>query len=194
MHPVEGTAQLSGQGRLLFGGKAAAIRQRFAAGHAGPQTAVGKTVGGCGVAEMMGELGFCDVTHQADMSRSSLDRAVAVVGAKIAAIPGAAEQRGELAGFAAEDMEHGRELLREQEETAIGGGLLIAQRMKDGIRCECVGCHSSNAWQRATSLLPPMPGCKLFRTNNWRLSVQNATPVFGCLTPVWRCNAFPARN
>ncbi len=26
VHPVEGTAQLSGQGGLLFGGKAAAIR------------------------------------------------------------------------------------------------------------------------------------------------------------------------
>ncbi len=102
---------------------------------------------------MMGELGFCDVTHQADMSRSGLDRAVAVVGAKIAAIPGAAEQRGELAGFAAEDMEHGRELLREQEETAIGGGLLIAQRMKGrrpgtgrALPLEVGGCYLSDVW------------------------------------------------
>ena len=74
----------------------------------------------------MGELGFGDVTHDADMSRSDLDRAMAVMGAKVAAIPGAAEQWGELAGFAAEDVEDGRELLREQEKPAIGGGLLIA--------------------------------------------------------------------
>ena len=80
---------------------------------------------------MMGELGLGDVTHQADMSRSDLDRAAAVVGAKVAAVPGAAEQRGELAGFAAEGVEDGRELLREQEKPAIGGGLLIAQRMED---------------------------------------------------------------
>ena len=69
---------------------------------------------------MMGELGLCDVTHQTDMSRSDLNRAVAVVGAKIAAVPGTAEQWGELAGFTAEGVEHGRELLREQEKTAIG--------------------------------------------------------------------------
>ena len=75
---------------------------------------------------MMGEVGLCDVTHDADMSRSGLDRAVAVVGAKVAAIPGAAEQRGELASFAAEGMEHRCEFLREQEEPAIGSGLLIA--------------------------------------------------------------------
>jgi DNA-binding transcriptional LysR family regulator len=47
---------------------------------------------------------------------------------------------------------------------------------------------------RATSLLPPIPGCKQFRTNNWRLSVQNAALVFGCLTSAWHCNAFPAPN
>jgi hypothetical protein len=80
---------------------------------------------------MVGELGFCDVTHQGDVRRGDLDGAPAIVGAKIAAVPGAAEQRRELAGFAAEDMEHGGELLREQEEAAIGGGLLIAQHMEE---------------------------------------------------------------
>jgi hypothetical protein len=45
---------------------------------------------------------------------------MAVMGAKVAAVPGAAEQRRELAGFAAEDVEDGRELLREQEKPAIG--------------------------------------------------------------------------
>ena len=60
------------------------------------------------------------------MSRSGLYRAAAVVYAKVASVPGAAEQRGELARFAAKDMEHGRELLREQEKTGIGDRLLIA--------------------------------------------------------------------
>jgi hypothetical protein len=54
------------------------------------------------------------------MSRCDLDRAMAVMGAKVAAIPGTAEQRRELAGFAAEGVEDGRELLREQEKPAIG--------------------------------------------------------------------------
>jgi len=43
-----------------------------------------------------------------------------------------------LAGFAAEGVEHGRELLREQEQTGIGYRfyrLLIAQCMEDGARC-----------------------------------------------------------
>ena len=84
---------------------------------------------------MMDELGLCDVTHQTDMSGSGLNGPAAVVGAKIAAVPGAAEQRGELAGFAAEGMEHGRELLREQEQTGIRDRLLVAQCMEDGARC-----------------------------------------------------------
>jgi hypothetical protein len=52
--------------------------------------------------------------------RCDLDRAMAVMGAKVAAIPGTAEQRRELAGFAAKGVEDGRELLREQEKPAIG--------------------------------------------------------------------------
>src|SRR5258707_10511265 len=97
---------------------------------------------------MMGEVGLCDVTHDADMSRRDLDRAVAVVGAKVASVPGAAEQRGELAGFAAEGLEHGRELLREQEEAGICGGLLIAQRMEDAIRCGASGGDAARRPER----------------------------------------------
>jgi DNA-binding transcriptional LysR family regulator len=43
-------------------------------------------------------------------------------------------------------------------------------------------------------VVPPMKACKQFRTSNWRLLVQNAALVFGCLTSAWRCNAFPAPN
>jgi hypothetical protein len=94
---------------------------------------------------MVGELSFCDVTHKADMSRSGLAREAAVEAAKIAAVPGATQQRGELAGFAAEGVENGRELLREQEETAVGDRLLIAQRMQDGGKC---GARSGDAMRR----------------------------------------------
>src|ERR1700733_3785421 len=97
---------------------------------------------------MVSELSFGDVTHQADMSRSDLDRAATVVGAKVAAVPGAAEQRGELAGFAAEDLEHGRELLGEQEKPAIGGGLLIAQRLEDATRCGARGGDAARRPER----------------------------------------------
>jgi hypothetical protein len=73
------------------------------------------------------------------MSRSGLNSAAAVVGTKIAAVPGATEQRGELAGVTAEGVEHGREFLREQEKTAVDDRLLIAQRMEDGSRCGASG-------------------------------------------------------
>jgi len=83
------------------------------------------------------------VTHQADMSRRGLPRAAAVEGAKIAAVPGATEQRRELAGLTAEGMEHGCELLREQEKTAIGDRLLIAQRMEEDSRCGASGGNAA---------------------------------------------------
>ena len=57
---------------------------------------------GFGAAEVMGELALRDMTHDADMGGGGLDVTMAVVGAKVAAIPGAAEQRRELAGLAAE--------------------------------------------------------------------------------------------
>ena len=117
----------------------------------------------------MGELGFCDVTHQADMSRSGLARAAAVEGAKIAAVPGATEQRRELAGFAAEGMEHGCELLTEQEKTAIEDRLLIAQRMEDGSRCGASGGNAARRPERvcfgeeAGDLAPTGPFARLAR-------------------------------
>jgi hypothetical protein len=97
---------------------------------------------------MVCEFGFGDVTHDADMSRSGLDRVVAVVGVKVAAVPGAAEQRGELASFAAEDMEHGREFLREQKEPAIGGRLLIAQCLEDAAHCRASGGDAARRPER----------------------------------------------
>jgi hypothetical protein len=89
-------------------------------------TAVGKAVCGFDVAEVMGELALRDMTHDADMRRSGLDVTMAVMSAQVAAVPGVAQQGRELAGLAAEHVDDGCELFREQEEPAVGGGLLIA--------------------------------------------------------------------
>jgi hypothetical protein len=40
-------------------------------------------------------------------------------------------------------MEHGGELLGEEEEAAIGGGLLIAQSMNDGVGCGAGGGYAA---------------------------------------------------
>ncbi len=56
-----------------------------------------------------------------------------IAGGEVTAIPGAAEQRGELAGALAEHVENGGKLLGEEEEAAIGGRGLIAQGVDDGI-------------------------------------------------------------
>jgi len=52
---------------------------------------------------------------------------VHIEGGEIAVIPGAAEQWREVPIGALQRIEDGGELLREREETAIGGRLLIAQ-------------------------------------------------------------------
>ena len=135
VHPVEGAAQLAGHGCPLLRREAATLGQGFAAAHADPETAVGKAIVRFGAAEMVGELALRDMTHDADMGVRRLEGTVAVVGAKIAAVPGAAEHRGELAGPPTEHMKDGCELLREQEEAAIGDGLLITQSMDDAVGC-----------------------------------------------------------
>ena len=139
VHPVEGATQLAGHGCPLLRREAAALGQVFAAAHADPETAVGKAIARFGAAEMADEVALRDMTHDADMRVRRLEGTVAVVAAKIAAVPGAAEQRRELAVPLAEHMEQGGELLREQEETAIGGRLLIAQSMDDAVGCGAGG-------------------------------------------------------
>ena len=69
------------------------------------------------------------------MRASRLEGTVVVVGGKIAAVPGAAEQRRELAVPLAEHMEQGSELLTEQEEAAIGDRLFIMQSTDDAVGC-----------------------------------------------------------
>jgi len=54
---------------------------------------------------------------------------VAVVDAEVAAVPGAAEERRELASLTAELMEHGGELFR-KHQTAADDGLWITQSVE----------------------------------------------------------------
>jgi hypothetical protein len=61
---------------------------------------------------------------------------VHIEGREIPAIPGAAEQWREVAFGALQCIEDGGELLREREETAVGGRLLIAQSV-DEARGRC---------------------------------------------------------
>jgi hypothetical protein len=94
---------------------------------------------------------------------------MAVTSAQVAAVPGTAQQRRELAGFEAEHLEDGCELFREQEEPAIGDGLLIAQRVEDGAGCGAAGGHTARSpeWvgfgEEAGDLAPAGPFAGLAR-------------------------------
>ena len=80
---------------------------------------------------------------EAEVGAGGVEETASVLHGKVAAIPGAAEQRGELAGALAEHVEHGGELLSEEEEAAIGGGLLIAQSMDDAVGCGAGGGYAA---------------------------------------------------
>jgi hypothetical protein len=73
---------------------------------------------------------------------------MAVMSAQVTAVPGAAQQWGELAGLAAEHVNHGCEFFREQEEPAIGGRLLIAQCVQDGAGGGAGGGHTARRPER----------------------------------------------
>ena len=111
MDPVQSAAQVAGQGGQLLGRECSTVGEGLAAVHAGPEAAVGETIMGIGAAYEAEEFALGDVAHQAEVSGGSLEQTMVVVGSEIAAVPGAAEQRGELSGIAAEDMEDGGELL-----------------------------------------------------------------------------------
>ncbi len=63
----------------------------MAAVHAGPEAAVGKAVVRFATADMVKEFALCDVTYEADMRGSGVEEIAPVVGAEIAAVPGAAK-------------------------------------------------------------------------------------------------------
>lgn len=143
LRPVEGAAQLVGYGGKLFRGEAAALGQGLAATHTGPETAVGKAIVRFGAAEVVGELALGDMGDHAEVRAGGVEELGPVVRGKVAAVPGAAEQGGELAGALAEHMEHGGELLSEEEEASIGGGLLITQSVDDAVGCGAGGGYAA---------------------------------------------------
>jgi hypothetical protein len=108
LRPVEGAAQLAGQGGKLVRGEGATLGQGLAAAHAGPEAAVGKAIVHFGATEVVGELAFSDMSDEAEVGAGGVEEMASVLNGKVAAIPGAAKQRGELAGALAEHMEHSR--------------------------------------------------------------------------------------
>jgi hypothetical protein len=116
--------------------------------HAGPQTAIGEAVVGLDTTEVMREFALGDMTHDADMRVCGLDVAMAFVKGQVAAVPGGAQQGRELAGFPAEDVDDGCEFFGEQEEPAIGDGLLIAQGVEDSVRGGAGGGYAAGRPQR----------------------------------------------
>jgi hypothetical protein len=78
---------------------------------AGPETAVGEAAVGFSAADVAEEFALGDVTYEADMGVGRVDETRAVLDAEVAAVPGAAQQRGELPSLTAEEREDGGELL-----------------------------------------------------------------------------------
>ena len=110
----------------------AAFREALAALHCSPETTVGEAVVGfCGV-EILCEFALRDVGDEADMGAGCLDGVATIERAEIAAIPGATEQGREVTLVTPQGMENGGELLREREQAAVRGRLLIAQSIDKG--------------------------------------------------------------
>jgi hypothetical protein len=86
---------------------------------------------GFGAVETLGQLTLGDVGNEADMGPRGVQVLVHIEGGEIAAIPGSAEQWREVPFGALQRIEDGGELLGEGEETAVGGGLLIAQSVDE---------------------------------------------------------------
>ena len=129
--PVESAPEFAGDGGQLMGAEASTIGEAVAALHAGPEATVGKAIMCFGTVEMLGELPLRDVSNQADMRSGGLQVLVHVECGEMAAIPGRAEQRREVALGPLERMEDRGELFREREEAAVGGRLLIAQHIHE---------------------------------------------------------------
>ena len=117
----------------------AAVGEGLAAVHAGPETAVGKAAVGFSAADVAEEFVLGDVAHEADMRGGRVDEPVAVVNAEIAAVPGAAQQRGELPSLTGEARKDGGKFLCEEEEAAIVGRFFVLQSLEDGDSAGAVG-------------------------------------------------------
>ena len=97
----------------------AAIGHAFLPLDAGPKAAVGEAVVGFGAVERLSELALGDVADEAEVASAGLQETVTIDEAQGCAIPGAAQQGGELGAASAHRVEDGGELLGEQEQTAL---------------------------------------------------------------------------
>ena len=141
-HPVKNAAHIAGESGNGFRGEAAAVGETLASAHAGPEAAVGETVVRAGAMEMLHELMLGDVADEADVGAGRLQRMAAVKGAEIAGIPGAPEQRGKMTALPSEGLENTGKLLGEQEETAVGGRILVAQGVDEAVGGEAGGGYA----------------------------------------------------
>jgi hypothetical protein len=65
--------------------------------------------------------------------RSTMGSVVAVEGVEVAAVPGTAEEWGEVTFLARKDVKHAGELLGKHEAAALGGLLLITHGVDEAI-------------------------------------------------------------
>jgi hypothetical protein len=79
LRPVEGAAQLAGQGGKLVRGEGATLGQGLAAAHAGPETAVGKAIVHFGATEVVGELAFSDMSDEAEVGAGGVEEMASVL-------------------------------------------------------------------------------------------------------------------
>jgi hypothetical protein len=147
-NPIENSPQRSGQAGEVLGAQAAAARQALAAAYAGPEAAVGEAVVRLGPVKMLRQLVPRDVAHEADVCSGGLEGMMAIKGAQIACVPGAAEQGRQMAFLPSENLEHGSELLCQDEQAPIGGLLLTArglvtQGMDEAVGGQAGGGHSA---------------------------------------------------
>jgi hypothetical protein len=105
----------------------AAFRQALAALYSSPETTVGEAVVHFCRLEILCEFALRDVGDQADMRAGCLEGVETTERAEIATIPGATEQGREVALATPQGMENGCEFLREREQAAVRGRLLITQ-------------------------------------------------------------------
>src|SRR5580692_10589799 len=110
----------------------AAFRQALATLYPNPETTVGEAVVRFCREEIVFEFALRDVGDQADMRAGGLDGVKTSERAKIATIPGAAEEGREVALNTPHGMENRGEFFRERKQAAIRGRLLIAQSIDKG--------------------------------------------------------------
>ena len=137
--PIEGVAQLAGDGGKFMVLKGATVGQDAGAVDAGPETAVGEAVVGVGRVEMLKKFALGDVGNEADVGAGGLERVAAIEQAETAGIPGTTQQRREMPFGAPQGVKDGGELFGNGEEAAVGGGLLIAQSVDQASRAQASG-------------------------------------------------------